>query len=120
MPPAGAGPGTERGHGRRTGGGRPVAVDRAGAVVLVVLVGVAAYFVTGPRGYPEAWDPQVAPIAAQVATLRGLSFDHPVPVKYLDDAEFKKRVGVDSSKLTPRRSTGSRTSVGARCARVRV
>ena len=44
--------------------------------------------------------PQVAPIAARVAELRRLSFDHPVPVRYLTDAEFRKRVGDRESKLT--------------------
>ncbi len=98
MPPGGA-PGTET---RAGGGGRPWRWIMLGAVVLVVLVGVAGYFVTrSSTSYPAAWDPQVAPIAARVAALRGLSFDHPVPVRYLSDAEFRKRVGVDSSKLSP-------------------
>jgi hypothetical protein len=72
------------------------------AVLVVVLIAVAGLLVSrsGPS-YPKAWDPQVAPIAAKVSQLRGLSFDHPVPVKYLDDAAFKKRVGVDPTKLTP-------------------
>jgi hypothetical protein len=74
----------------------------ATAVLLVVLIGVAGYLVSRPsKSFPKAWDPQVAPIAAKVAQLRGLSFDHPVPVRYLDAAAFKKRVGVDPTKLTP-------------------
>ena len=35
-----------------------------------------------------------------MAKLRGLPFDHPVPVRYLPDAAFRKRVGTRESKLT--------------------
>jgi Protein of unknown function (DUF2510) len=72
-----------------------------GVVAVVVLVAVGGYFVTrSEKTYPKAWDPQVAPIAEKVAALRGLSFEHPVPIRYLSDEEFKRLVGVDSDTLT--------------------
>ncbi len=99
MPPAGAPDADAAAEARPRGPGRWIA---AAAVLVVVLVGVAGYILSRPTtSYPKAWDPQVAPIAAKVARLRGLSFEHPVPVRYLDDAAFKQRVRVDPSKLTP-------------------
>jgi hypothetical protein len=49
---------------------------------------------------PDHWEGQVAPIAARVEKLRDLDFDHPVPVHYLSDAAFRKRVGTKDSKLS--------------------
>jgi Zn-dependent peptidase ImmA (M78 family) len=72
-----------------------------GVVAVVVLVAVGGYFVTrSEKSYPKAWDPQVAPIADKVSEMRGLSFEHKVPIRYLSDEEFKKLVAVDSTKLT--------------------
>lgn len=73
------------------------------AIALAALVGVGGYFISGgsSKRYPKAWDPQVAPIADQVASLRGLPFEHPVPVRYVPDKAFRTGVGVDSSKLSP-------------------
>jgi hypothetical protein len=49
--------------------------------------------VSGPK-----WDLKIAPIAAEVEQLRGLNFDHAVPVHYLDDKAFQKRLlGPDKS-----------------------
>ncbi len=76
-------------------------------LAVAVIIAVGGFFVTRSdsktatsSSSPSAWDPQVAPIAAKVAALRGLSFDHPVPVRYLTDDEFRKRVGVSSSSLS--------------------
>jgi hypothetical protein len=77
-----------------------------GAVAAVtLLVGALGVSAVGAAGRPTAdspdeWDAQVAPIAARVAKLRGLSFDHPVPVRYLSDTAFRKRVATKESKLT--------------------
>ncbi len=72
----------------------------AAALVLVVLI--VGYLIARPasKSYPATWDPQVAPIAHQVESLRGLSFDHPVPVRYVPDDKFRKGVGVDTEKLS--------------------
>jgi len=47
---------------------------------------------------PKEWDEQIAPIANEVERIRGLSFEHPVPVEYLGDAAFRKRVTDDSDQ----------------------
>src|SRR5882724_6272532 len=43
--------------------------------------------------FPKKWDPQVAPIADEVARLRGLDFVHPVAIQYLAPADFEKKLG---------------------------
>jgi hypothetical protein len=75
---------------RRVG---PVLVRRhaARAVGVVVFAGVlavtaGAVLVAGSSGrswFPKRWDARIAPIAATVARLRGLDFEHPVPIRYL-------------------------------------
>jgi hypothetical protein len=91
-------PGARAGHGRR----RWILLSAIGLVVVgLVLVGVFALTSSSSKSYPKAWDAQVKPIADQVAALRGLSFEHPVPVRYLSDQAFRKEVGVDDTKLTP-------------------
>ncbi len=73
----------------------------AAGLALVLVIGAA--FAVANRsddGYPADWDPQVAPIATRVAALRGLGFEHPVRVRYLADAEFRDRIGVDSAGLS--------------------
>jgi hypothetical protein len=63
------------------------------AVVVAALVAVGFVLLTrDSQHYPKQWDAQVAPIAARVAQLRGLSFKHPVPVEYLSPADFQKQV----------------------------
>ena len=49
---------------------------------------------------PADWDSRLAPIAAEVAKLRHLKFDHPVAAEFLDDAAFEKRVAIDKGKLS--------------------
>jgi hypothetical protein len=79
----------------------PNRAGRSGAIallVVVVLLGVAAIPVSsfargGESFWPEGWDLRVAPIAQRDAQIRGLEFDHPVPVRFLPEAEFKKLAG---------------------------
>jgi hypothetical protein len=47
--------------------------------------------------FPSRWDARVAPIAAEVARLRGLDFEHPVPIRYLAPKEFEELIGDDSN-----------------------
>jgi hypothetical protein len=70
-------------------------------VVLVSLVAVVAFLGFGHdwNDAPKAWDPQVAPIATQVAALRGLQFKHPVKVNYLTPEEFAKKVTSSPQEL---------------------
>jgi hypothetical protein len=44
----------------------------------------------------EKWDRRIAPIAADVEDLRGLTFKHPVPVRFLPELEFEDQVGMDA------------------------
>ena len=73
------------------------------AAVVVTVLGVAA----GPGtaaptrvSSTKQWDPRIAPIAKKVEELRDLKFEHPVPVRYLSDADFAKRQRADRSKLS--------------------
>jgi hypothetical protein len=61
------------------------------AALWVLPVGAGAS--TG-SGMPRLlnWDPKLAPIAAEVEAIRGLKFEHAVPVHYLDDQKFEKEL----------------------------
>ncbi len=59
-------------------------------VVLAMIAGGAYVVLRGGRQYPSAWDPKVAGIAEWVADERDLAFDHPVEVKFLSEAEYRK------------------------------
>ena len=81
------------------------------AVVLFALTGAALGPAT-PAGATPAkatttttvpagkWDPRIEPIAKEVAKLRKLGFEHPVPVEFLPSKEFDKKVTVDTKKLS--------------------
>jgi hypothetical protein len=66
----------------------------------------------------DGWDPRIAPIARVVEKIRGLDFDHPVPVRFLTDKAFRKEVTADESDLTKqdkreiRRATESLRALG--------
>ncbi len=82
---------------------RLVTAAVAATVALTAFATSSAGAVSRPaEDAPDHWDRRVAPIAAQVEKLRGLEFEHPVPVQYLSDAAFRKRIGAQSSKLTKR------------------
>jgi hypothetical protein len=79
----------------------------AGLVLLMVLGGgVAAWALThqetqkqsGPS-YPKTWDPRIAPYVKAVEKQRGLTFLHPVAVRFLSDQDFEKTVTTDEKKL---------------------
>lgn len=79
---------------RRRGGLVAVAL-----VTVVVVVGAAiGGYVWLRRDAEAAWDPVVAPLVPIVEAHRGLRFEHPVEVAYLDDEAFRAelRAGVDS------------------------
>jgi hypothetical protein len=50
--------------------------------------------------FPSKWDPRVADLVAFVEKQRGLDFEHPVEIHFLDDAEWKKEMSTDPSDLT--------------------
>jgi hypothetical protein len=81
------------------------------AVVLLALAGAALGPATSAGAAPAKaattttvpagkWDPRIEPIAKEVAKLRKLGFEHPVPVEFLPSKEFDKQVTVDAGKLT--------------------
>src|SRR5260370_40434431 len=76
---------------------------RAAITFFVALLAVAAgsVFVTSSSAgswFPSRWDARVAPIAAEVARLRGLAFEHPVLIRYLAAKDFEKEVGDNSNE----------------------
>jgi hypothetical protein len=79
--------------------------DPAQSVAIIVFAALLALaagtgFLTASAGrswFPSRWDPRVAPIADEVAKLRGLDFLHPVPIEYLAPAEFEKRLGANGN-----------------------
>jgi hypothetical protein len=64
------------------------------AAVLLIAAGTA-YVGSGATAswFPNRWDRKVAPIAAEVARLRGLDFVHPVAIHYLSPTAFEKKLG---------------------------
>ncbi len=48
------------------------------------------------------WDPRIAPLVTTVEKIRGIDFDHPVPVRFLSDKAFRKEVTADENDLTKR------------------
>jgi hypothetical protein len=70
---------------------------------LAALVATALPAVAAPSSAastPSKWDPRVALLAKKVERLRGLKFEHAVPVEFLSDATFDSRVTVDRGKLS--------------------
>jgi hypothetical protein len=98
-----AGPATERRDALRS----------AGVAVFVTLFSLAAatVFIAGSSTrswFPSRWDTRVAPIAAEVARLRGLGFEHPVAIRYLPPNEFEKLIGDDSKPSKADRARATR------------
>ena len=91
----------DRPGGRRRG--RLVALVVAALLVVVLGAGGLVYALVGRSGghsYPSHWDARIAPIAHEVEKLRGLKFEHPVPVDFLSDAKFRKLVTTDDKDLS--------------------
>ena len=75
--------------------------------VLALVVGggvLAVALVTGKEetkkpSYPAAWDARILPYVKIVQKERGLTFLHPVAVRFLPSAEFEKGVRTDEKDL---------------------
>jgi hypothetical protein len=67
--------------------------------VAALAVGAVVFFTRDSNHYPKQWDAQTAPIAARVAQLRGLAFEHPVKLEYLAPADFEKEVTSSPDEL---------------------
>ena len=59
-----------------------------------------AVVLRGDDGYPDEWDPRVAPLVDYVEDERGLPFEHPVTVEFLTEAEYSDRSRVDETTLS--------------------
>ncbi len=76
----------------------------AGAIALVGAV-IVTFVVLGElrkddeKEYPSAWDPRVAKYATIVEKERGLSFLHPVEVRFLKKDAFTREVTTDEKDL---------------------
>jgi hypothetical protein len=74
----------------------PARVVAVAVFAALLAVAAGAVFVTSSSAgswFPKQWDARVAPIAAEVSRLRGLTFEHPVAIKYLAPKDFEKRLG---------------------------
>jgi hypothetical protein len=73
----------------------------AAAVALAIVVGVGGFFLLrdDDSSYPDSWDPRIEPYVAIVEKQRGLTFEHPVKVRFLDDKAFEKTVRADADDL---------------------
>jgi hypothetical protein len=67
------------------------------AALVVAGGGVAAFLLLQDDAkYPDEWDARVLPLAEFVQRERGLLFDHPVYVDFLDEAAWKEEAGIDA------------------------
>lgn len=67
--------------------------------MLAVAVGALVVLRDDGPSYPDAWDPRVEPFVTIVEKQRGLTFEHPVEVRFLAADEFEKSVRTDRSEL---------------------
>ena len=67
--------------------------------------------------YPSHWDRRIAPYAKIAAHERGLSFLHPVPVRFLSPAKFAKTLATDDKDLSKDDRGSSSTPPPAACPR---
>jgi len=84
----------DRASGRRAG---TIALLVLGIVVALVSPAVAAPVVAAP---PTRWDSRILELVRFVEKSRGLEFKHPIPIEFLDDAAFEKKVVTDDADLT--------------------
>lgn len=63
-----------------------------GLTILAVLTTGVVRAATYGSDYPAAWDARALPLVEFVENARGHRFKHPVPVSFLPDAEFEKKV----------------------------
>lgn len=81
----------------RTGPSGAIAALVVIAMLGVLAVPISSLFRDAKSFWPERWDARIAPIAQRTEKLRALTFDHPVPVRFLTDAAFKRLVGGDNA-----------------------
>jgi hypothetical protein len=84
----------------------PLWVILGGLLLVVIGAGVAAVSVMSNHRpaahevvYPRQWDPRIAPYVRIAARERGLTFLHPVAVRFVADKEFEKGIRTDEKDL---------------------
>jgi hypothetical protein len=83
------------------------------AVPLVIVLAVAAglgvvRWRSDQHHWPARWDARVQPIVDFVERTRGLTFEHPVEVKFVPEAAFKKLVTSDTPLSASERRDAAR------------
>ena len=71
-------------------------------VALALIAGAGWYFLLRDddgSSHPKKWDPRIKPYVDIVEEERGLEFDHPVKVRFLDKAAFEKTVRTNEKDL---------------------
>jgi len=76
------------------------ATGRRAAAALLVLGSVAGFASPVVASPPARWDRRILEFVRFVEKSRGLEFEHPIPVEFLDDAAFEKKVVTDDADLT--------------------
>ncbi len=77
-------------------------------VGLGLLVAVFAPLVFSGGDAPSGWPARFGSIPRDVERFRGLQFDHPVPVRFLTDREFRKVIGADAGSAKETRRAAKR------------
>ena len=83
----------------------PLWLVAVAVALIVALIGVVFVVLThdeaakSTRSYPDQWDSRIAPYARIAEKQRGLTFVHPVTVRFLPAAEFEKGVTSDRKEL---------------------
>jgi hypothetical protein len=78
-------------------------------VAISLTVGVGAGVPAGAATSRD-WDRRIAPLAHQVERLRGLEFEHPVPIRVLGNRAFEKRYGASQEVTKADRKELERTN----------
>lgn len=76
-------------------------IGLAVAVAVVLVAGTGAFLLLRDDGpsYPKTWDKRIKPYVDIVEDERGLTFKHPVEVRFLGEKEFEKTVRTDKGEL---------------------
>jgi hypothetical protein len=83
---------------------RLAALATVAAAALVVAVSALLLHGNGSSGYPAGWDPRVARIAGFVQSDRGMSWKHPVAVRFLNPTQFEAKLVEAENTIAPTRT----------------
>ncbi|HVV38528.1 MAG TPA: hypothetical protein VHC63_18105 [Acidimicrobiales bacterium] len=91
---------------------KPARVVLAVVVAALLAGDVAGYRHATRSQYPSHWDARVADLVKFVEGARHLRYDHPVPVEFLSEAEYKKQNGTSPDQLSAADKRDLRTFEG--------